>query len=109
MRRPFLSVFIAGALWLCAGNASAQIRGVTATVSPVIEREGVAAGGTIRAALEVTLPEGFHVQSDQPRDPSLIPTVLTVTPPAGITVTEIVFPAAVDLKQAGSDQPLAVF
>src|SRR5207237_10900265 len=41
--------------------------------------------------------------------PALIPTVLTVTPPEGVTVTEIVFPAPVDLKQIGSDQPLAVF
>ena len=30
-------------------------------------------------------------------------------PPEGVTVREIVFPAAVDLKQAGVDQPLAVF
>ena len=31
-----------------------------------------------RVALAVALPEKLHVQSDKPRDPSLIPTVLTV-------------------------------
>jgi thioredoxin:protein disulfide reductase len=109
MRKPFISVSIAGALLLCAGDSRAQIRGVTATLTPIVERDGVAGGQTVRAALQVVLPEGFHVQSDNPRDPTLIPTVLTVTPPEGVTVTEIVFPAPVDLKQFGIDQPLAVF
>jgi thioredoxin:protein disulfide reductase len=89
--------------------AHAQIRGVTATLTPLVERDGAAGGQTVRAALQVELPEGFHVQSDQPRDPTLIPTVLTVNPPEGVTVTEIVFPTPVDLKQQGIDQPLAVF
>jgi thioredoxin:protein disulfide reductase len=69
----------------------------------------VAGGQTIRAALQVSLPEGFHVQSDKPRDPNLIATELTFNPPEGVTVKEIVFPAPVDLAQIGSAQPLAVF
>ena len=39
------------------------------------------------------LPDGFHVQSNKPRDPLLIPTELTVDAPAGVTVEEVVFPA----------------
>jgi thiol:disulfide interchange protein DsbD len=108
MRRLFVSAIIAAALLNCA-QPSAQIRGVAATLSPVVERDRVAAGATVRAALEVSLPEGFHVQSNKPRDASLIPTRLTFTPPKGITVKEVVFPPAVDLKQVGADQPLAVF
>ena len=80
-----------------------------ATLTPMLERDGVASGRTARAALEVALPEGLHVQSNKPRDPLLIPTVLTFDAPEGVTVREIVFPAAVDFKQAGVDQPLAVF
>jgi len=80
-----------------------------ATLTPLVERDGVASGGTARAALEVSLPEGLHVQSNKPRDPLLIPTALTITPPTGVTVREIVFPDAVDFNQAGADQPLAVF
>ena len=67
------------------------------------------AGEKARLALKVSLPEGLHTQSDKPRDPTLIPTVLTIDAPAGVTVDEIVFPKATDLKQAGQDQPLAVF
>jgi thiol:disulfide interchange protein len=109
MRKPFISVLLAGALLSCAEDSRAQIRGVTATLTPLVERDGAPAGQKIRAALQVALPDGFHVQSDQPRDPLLIPTVLTINPPEGVTVTEIVFPTSVDLKQLGSDQPLAVF
>ena len=32
----------------------------------------------MRAALRVVLPEGLHTQSNKPRDPLLIPTVLTI-------------------------------
>ena len=62
-----------------------------------------------RAALEVRLPPQLHVQSNAPRDPALIPTELTFNPPAGIRVTELVFPKATDFQQAGLPQPLAVF
>ncbi|MBI2186470.1 MAG: thioredoxin family protein [Acidobacteria bacterium] len=60
-------------------------------------------------ALRVVLPEGLHVNSNQPKDPSLIPIVLTVDPPAGVSVAEIVYPEATDLVQQGADQPLAVY
>jgi DNA-binding transcriptional ArsR family regulator len=40
---------------------------------------------------------------------ALIPTALTIDPPAGIAVREVSFPPALDLRQRGVDQPLAVF
>jgi cytochrome c biogenesis protein CcdA len=79
-----------------------------AEITPVVA--GAAApGATARVALKVELPEGLHTQSDKPRDPTFIPTVLTVDAPAGVTVEEIVFPPASDLKQAGLPEPLSVF
>src|SRR3954471_15132650 len=107
--RTGLSIAGSAALVLCAAVLQAQVRGVTATLTPLVERAALARGQIARAALQVSLPEGFHVQSDAPRDPSLIPTVLSVTPPPGVTLTEVVFPTAVELRQAGLDQPLAVF
>lgn len=92
-----------------AGAVHAQLRGVTAELTPIVASDGAHAGTEVRAALQVQLPDGFHVQSDKPRDPSLIPTVLTVDPPPGVTVVEVVYPPSIDLTQAGVDQPLAVF
>jgi thiol:disulfide interchange protein DsbD len=69
----------------------------------------VRAGESARVAIRVTLPEGLHTQSNKPRDETLIPTVLVIDAPAGVTVHEIVFPPSTDLNQAGADKPLAVF
>jgi thiol:disulfide interchange protein len=88
--------------------AHAQLRGVKANVTPLVER-AAHPGDTVRMALTVTLPEGMHVQSNAPRDPSLIPTALTINPPSGATIKEVVYPPATDLRQTGIPQPLAVF
>ncbi len=89
--------------------AYAQLKRPKADVTAITETDGVRAGGPARVALTVSLPEGLHTQSNTPRDPLLIPTELTIDAPAGVTVGEIVFPPSTDLKQAGQDQPLAVF
>ena len=80
-----------------------------AEVAPYTAATVVAAGSTTRVALTVKLPDGLHVQSDAPRDPSLIPTVLTVEAPAGVTVRHLIYPKPTDFEQAGQPQPLAVF
>jgi thiol:disulfide interchange protein DsbD len=106
MRIPLIALALV-ALTAIAGHA--QIRRPKAEVTPLVETAGVHAGGPVRLALKVSLPEGLHTQSNKPRDPTLIPTVLTIDAPAGVTVDEHVFPPATDLKQAGIEQPLAVF
>ena len=93
---------------LAIGVGHAQIQRVSAQVVPVAERDGVRPGSTVRVALQVSLPDGYHVQSNKPKDPNLIPTALTVDAPAGVAVAEIVFPPSVDLKQEGIPEPLNV-
>ena len=105
MRRLVAS---AALLLLSSQLAITQLRGVRADLTPIVESEA-AAGVSVRAALQVRLPDRFHVQSDAPRDPSLIPTVLSIEPPEGVTVVEIVFPEATDFAQVGQSEPLAVF
>jgi thiol:disulfide interchange protein DsbD len=94
---------------LCIVSASAQVRRPRADVTPLVVADSVHAGGPVRVALKVTLPEGLHTQSNKPRDETLIPTVLTFDAPSGVTVDEIVWPPAQDLNQIGQDKPLAVF
>jgi thiol:disulfide interchange protein len=92
-----------------AVTAHAQLKRPKADLTPIIERSEVRAGGPARLALKVSLPEGLHTQSNAPRDPTLIATEFTVDAPAGVRVDEVVFPPSTDLKQAGQDEPLAVF
>jgi len=94
---------------LCASIASAQLQRVKAEVTPLLASDGAHAGDAVRAALTVALPEHFHVQSNKPRDPDLIPTELSIDAPPGVTVKEIVFPPTVDFSVQGIAQPLAVF
>ena len=107
MRRHI--ILFAAAWFGLGGVAAAQLRGVQADVAPLVEADGVRAGSDAHVALQVTLPDGFHVQSNKPRDPLLIPTELKIDAPAGMSVAETVFPPTIDVKLAGTDQPLAVF
>jgi len=90
------------------GLADAQAGRPRAEITPVVERPSVHAGDKVRLALKVALPEGLHTQSDKPRDPTVIPTVMTINAPVGVTVDEIVFPPSTEFKVAGL-APLDVF
>jgi DsbC/DsbD-like thiol-disulfide interchange protein len=88
---------------------SAQLRRVKAELTPTVDTKTVHPGSTVALSLKVTLPKELHVQSNKPRDPALIPTVLTLTPPAGVTVGKVVYPPSTDLAQTGQSEPLAVY
>ena len=93
----------------CTAGYAQLRRPSPAELTPLLETDAVRAGTTARAALVIRLSEGLHTNSNKPRDPLLIPIVLSFQPPAGVSVTEVVYPAPTDLKQEGSAQPLAVF
>lgn len=104
--RRFVAALV---LLLVSPNLSpAQLRGVKADLMPLVESD-VPAGGRVRAAVLVRVPQGFHLQSNAPRDPSLIATRLTVDVPDGVRALEVVFPEATDFTLAGQVDPLAVF
>jgi cytochrome c biogenesis protein CcdA len=87
----------------------AQLQRVRADVAPVLDTDAVRAGSAFRAALHVRLPPGYHTNSNKPRDPLLIPLVLSIAPPPGLKVSEVVYPAPSDFKQEGAPEPLSVF
>ena len=100
----------ATALAALLGTASAGVAQPTQIFTEtLLEADGATAGTTVRAALQVQLNAGFHVNSNTPLEDFLIPTALTVTPPDGVGVGEIVYPDAGLLEQIGADTPLAVF
>jgi cytochrome c biogenesis protein CcdA len=104
-----ISLLILSTFVLSTVVTSAQFRRPIADLVPLVERPSVQAGERVRLALKVTLPEGLHCQANKPRDPLLIPTVLTVVPPSGVVVDEVVYPKTTELKQEGQSQPLDVF
>ena len=109
-RIRFLRLVLVSTVAMGATSAQAQLlRPPTAEVTPLLAADRVQPGAGVRVAIRVRLPEGLHVNSNKPRDPSLIPVVLSIDPPSGVSVSEIVYPEATDLVQQGADQPLAVY
>lgn len=93
-----------------ASSAGTPIRRPTPQVETTTDLSAVtASGGTARFVVRVTLPPDLHVQANQPRDPSLIPTELSIVPPAGTTLIDVTYPPPIDFNQAGATQPLAVY
>jgi thiol:disulfide interchange protein DsbD len=107
-----IAVTAAATIGVAAQDSSIRASRPKAELTPVVSGAAgasVAPGAKVRLTMKVHLPEGIHVQSDKPRDPYLIPTVLTLDAPAGVTVGKIAYPPPHDFTQAGQDKPLAVF
>ena len=113
MAKPQISQFLVLnfviALLLATAAGHTQVRNLNADVTPLVGSDGVPAGGAVRTALQIRLADGLHANSNKPRDPLLIPMVLSVEPPPGVSVVEIVYPPPTDLKQEFAEQPLSVF
>jgi len=95
-------------LLLSALPARAQLQRVKADLATETESEA-RAGGRVRGLIEVSVPEGFHLQSNAPRDPSLIATTLTFQTVPGVRAEEVVYPKPTDFTLDGQSEPLAVF
>ena len=111
MTRPAfisLGLMIAG-IGLSVVPASAQFRLPKAEVTPRVQRQAIHPGQTVSVELAVELPEDIHVQSNDPKDPFVIPTTLSFTPPEGVVVEEIVYPESIEFLLEGWDEPLLVF
>ena len=83
-------------------------RNIEPVLTPLAAATTVKPGATVRLALRAVVPEGVHLQSDRPRDPSYIPTTLWIDP-AAISVKELVFPPSTDFRVEGLPELLAVF
>jgi len=111
MTRQLLAAACIASCVVLAGDVAglAQMRAPRAELAATVATAKVQAGKPATLALRVTLPPDVHVQSNKPRDEAFFPTALVVTPPAGVTVTATKYPAAVDFKQEGQAELLAVF
>src|SRR3982750_4277049 len=58
-------------------------------------------GGSARAAITVRLPEGFHMNSNKPRDENLIPITVSMEAVPAVASAAAAFPEPIDLKQEG--------
>ena len=71
--------------------------------------DGVAPGGTLRAALVFTLSPGWHMNAHKPLDEFLIPTELQIKAEPPLTVTMVGYPEARKVTLSFSPTALAVY
>ncbi len=94
-------VVVAGMLVVAAVVAA---RGADDVVSGRL----VVRGG--RAVVEATIVPGWHVNAHQPRDAFMIPTTLSLIPPAGMRAGEVTYPEPVERRLAvAGDQPVLLY
>jgi hypothetical protein len=92
-------------LLLCSGAALAQGSSPLISVAP-IDTVVVARGGKAPLDIAMRVNKGFHVNSHQPNDELLLPTVVHLNPPDGIVIMNIAYPEAEELALpfAGKDK-----
>ncbi|MEE9280478.1 MAG: protein-disulfide reductase DsbD domain-containing protein [Myxococcota bacterium] len=89
--------------------ASAQSGAPKVTLRGLLESDGGQPGHTLYAAFEVSLPKGYHVNSNRPLEEFLKPTQLLLVTSDGMTVKEIVYPEASLFRTRFSEHALSVY
>ena len=92
-----------------ASAAWAQPSGPAVTVKTLTETDGVHPGVAARAAVLVTIADGWHVNAHEPLDEFLVPTSLRLTEPADLTAVEVVYPEPDELAFSWSDEVILVY
>lgn len=102
----------AAALLACgAARAQADIPRANTVVKPraLVSLQPAPRSLGVEVAVVAEILEGFHVNSNKPREEYLIPTTLAAEAPAGLRVVEISFPKGQVKKFEFSETPLDVY
>ena len=93
------------------GMATAQSGGgPELALETVTATDAAHPGKPLRAAIAVTVPEGWHVNANKPLEDFLIPTAVTFdASPDGLAISASVYPEPEEFKFAGSEDVLAVY
>jgi thiol:disulfide interchange protein DsbD len=99
---------------LASGPVPAAAQGFDFLDEPVAVRHYIgysaaSPGGNMPVAVVLSIGGHWHINSHQVNDEYLIPTEVKVTPPAGFTVGQIVYPPDIEKRLSFSEQPLALY
>ena len=103
--------FLAAIIALAASTATAQLTPSSSVVSVKAEKEQdrYLPGTSSRILIEIAIDEGWHSQSHTPSQESLIPTVLKLVAPTGITTGRVIYPEGKMVKFDFSDVALSSY
>jgi len=78
-------------------------------VTPKWSQDATVRGGSVQLALELSISENWHINSNEPLDDFLIPTEVTFSTGEGVTTGRIYYPEAEMYNFDFSDSPVAVY
>jgi hypothetical protein len=89
----------------------AQAQDPSKAVSPkgLISVDKVRQGSSFQAAIVLDIGSAFHINSNRPKDPNLIPTKLEPVKSDGIVFGLVAYPKGEEQKFKFSDDPLSVY
>src|SRR5256885_15473176 len=109
MKHIFIVIALLG-VPLAVAAAEAQKRPGEAASLDKVEIQGEPKpGGSVVAVVHVKLEKNWNVQWNKPSEPNYIPTVLTLAPTPGVTVTTIKYPEGKSEKVQGIAKPLSIY
>ncbi|HEU4389236.1 MAG TPA: protein-disulfide reductase DsbD domain-containing protein [Blastocatellia bacterium] len=89
--------------------AEAQTSASVIKIRPALSVDKVKQGSSFQTAIVLEIQSGYHVNSNRPADPSLIPTALKLDRLQGFTLGVVTYPRGATRKFSFSDQPLSVY
>ena len=112
--RQLAAAMVAVLAMVTAPGAWAQVSGAgsagpSVSVEGVWESSGARPGETVRLAAVVTVEEGWHVNAHKPSDPYIIPTILELALPEGVTAGRTTYPEPALFEVQGFLEKLAVY
>ena len=99
-------------LLLCAGGVHAARAESMVQVRAVVDHKPLVAGQDATLAVQITVDEGWHIQSALPHGDNWIPSRITITAPPGLTAGAPMYPESKDIPSGlpPPDEPtLAVY
>ncbi len=99
---------VAALFALLGAPLSAQQLGFSAATIEPSPGIRIAGTGPLRVPITVRIRRGYHINSDKPNDPYLIPTSLA-WPNVPLRVDSVAYPPPEEVKYDFSDKPLSVY
>lgn len=110
--RTAILLILAAAMVFSAAPASAvgfDDLGSPVTVNSYTSLTQIPQGGTAHVAVEMVINAPWHVNAHDLTDELLVPTTIEFDPPPGVTIREVVYPEADQLKLDFAEEPLMLY
>ena len=78
-------------------------------INNYVSSDKVRRGGAARGAVEIEIPQGYHVNSSKPLEKFLIPTQLQIEAPTGVRVGPVTYPRALVRQLKFSKNKVSVY